>query len=146
MESRTLEIIDPEELRGYAYFKSLEEGDLGEIAAVLKVQDYADDQVLFEQGTPAEGMYVVRSGAVAIEIGGKTVATLEQGSVFGEMGLLNDRPRNATVRAQGDSQMFYLDRPDFDGLLWTNRLCAYKIVYKIALTLVDRLDKANKAS
>ncbi len=139
-----MEIIDPEELRSYQYFKSLEDNDLAEIAAVLSVQRYEDGQTLFEQGVPAEGMYVVRNGKVAIVIGDATVATLEQGAVFGEMGLLTDHPRNATVKADGEVEVFYLDRPDFDGLLWTDRIAAYKIVYKIALTLVDRLEKANK--
>ncbi len=59
-------------------------------------------QYLFKQGDPASEMYVVRSGTVLLESGGRTLETVGPGGVIGEMALIDPAPRSATAVAGSD--------------------------------------------
>jgi CRP-like cAMP-binding protein len=56
---------------------------------------------------------VIAEGTAAVEIGGTQTSTLEPGGFFGEIALLRDIPRTATVRAVEDLRLFALERDDF---------------------------------
>jgi len=65
---------------------------------------------LFSKGDPGDALYVVAWGEVAVLVP-QEVARLSEGDFFGEIALLADRPRTATVRATVDSQVLAIDRP-----------------------------------
>lgn len=69
----------------------------------------AAGQVLFSRGDPGDELYVVAWGEVAVLVP-KEVARLSEGDFFGEISLLADQPRTATVRATVDSQVLAFDR------------------------------------
>jgi CRP-like cAMP-binding protein len=73
-------------------------------------------ETLFSQGDPGDDLYVVAWGEVAVLVP-REVARLSEGDFFGEIGLLADRPRTATVRATVDSQVLALDRPLLNDLV-----------------------------
>ena len=58
-------------------------------------------------------MYVVRSGQLTVTIGGRTVETVGPGGMVGEMALLDDEPRSATVIAHTDCEIVPVDRNRF---------------------------------
>jgi EmrB/QacA subfamily drug resistance transporter len=68
---------------------------------------------LFRQGDPAEEMYVVVSGRLAVERHGRLIRELGAGSMFGELALLTGHARSASVRARRDSELLAVARPDF---------------------------------
>jgi CRP/FNR family cyclic AMP-dependent transcriptional regulator len=68
---------------------------------------------VFQAGTPGACMYVVKSGRLAIQIDGETVETVEAGGVVGEMSLLDNAPRSATVVALTDAQIVPIDQKRF---------------------------------
>ena len=77
--------------------------------------------VMVRQGTEADKFYIVLDGEVAVEReeGGESrrLATLRRGQFFGEMGLLADTPRTATVRASGPTTVLALGREGFRALV-----------------------------
>jgi len=79
--------------------------------AVARVEliQLAAGEVLFRQGDPGDTLYVVAWGEVAVLVP-QEVARLAEGDFFGEIALLSDRPRTATVKATVDSQVLALDR------------------------------------
>ena len=76
--------------------------------------------IIIEEGTKGSSAYIILSGAVEVvkKTGEKEIAmaTLGQGQVFGEMGLIEDRPRSATVKAVAEIKVRRIDREDFNEL------------------------------
>jgi len=77
------------------------------------VEKYANGEIIVREGEMGREMYVIQRGSVEVvkTLGGRSVvlATLERGSFFGEMSLLESLPRNATVRAKGDTQLLVIE-------------------------------------
>ncbi len=99
--------------------------------------------MLFNEGDRGEEMYIIQSGKVKIskKIRGveKTLATLDKGEFFGEMAILNDKPRSASAETIEDSEMLVIDRKTFDTLLRSNVEIAIRFIKRLA----DRLREAN---
>jgi CRP-like cAMP-binding protein len=72
-------------------------------------------EIIFRQGDPGDSAYFVRRGTVEVidGDGSRVVATLGPGDYFGEMALLGDRPRNATVRTVSDCEFAVLGKQNF---------------------------------
>jgi len=100
--------------------------------------------VLFREGDAGEEMFILQSGKVKISkrIRGveKTLATLEKGEFFGEMAILNDKPRSATAETIEECEMLVIDRKTFDSLLRGNVEIAIRFIKRLA----DRLREANE--
>jgi CRP-like cAMP-binding protein len=69
--------------------------------------------VVFRAGDQGEHMFAVVKGAVAITINGKTVEVVDAGGVFGEMALVEDRPRIATATVESEAELVRIDRKRF---------------------------------
>jgi CRP/FNR family cyclic AMP-dependent transcriptional regulator len=99
--------------------------------------------VLFHDGDKGEEMYIIQSGRVKISkrIRGveKTLATLEKGEFFGEMAILNDKPRSASAETVDECEMLVIGRKTFDTLLRSNVEIAIRFIKRLA----DRLREAN---
>jgi len=70
-------------------------------------------QSVFHEGDQGEHMFAVVNGAVDIIINGKPGETVVAGGVFGEMALVDDRPRGATAVARTDAELVRIDRKRF---------------------------------
>lgn len=99
--------------------------------------------VLFRDGDRGEEMFILQSGKVKISkrIRGvdKTLAMLEKGEFFGEMAILNDKPRSATAETADECEMLVIDRKTFDALLRSNVEIAIRFIKRLA----DRLRETN---
>jgi len=99
--------------------------------------------VLFHEGDKGEEMFIIQSGRVKISkrIRGveKTLATLEKGEFFGEMAILNDKPRSATAETLEKCEMLVIDRKTFDALIRGNSEIAVRFIKRLA----DRLRETN---
>jgi CRP/FNR family cyclic AMP-dependent transcriptional regulator len=77
-----------------------------------EAQTFVDGEIIFTEGDSSSEMFVVRTGRVEISknVGGHSMrlATLDRGSFFGEMSLLEGLPRSATARAVGDVTLLVL--------------------------------------
>ncbi len=99
---------------------------------------------LFQEGDRGEEMYIIQSGKVKISkrLRGveKTLATLEKGEFFGEMAILNDKPRSAAAETVEDSDLLVIDRKTFDTLIRGNPEITIRFIKRLA----DRLREANE--
>jgi predicted acylesterase/phospholipase RssA/CRP-like cAMP-binding protein len=95
--------------------------DAGILAAGATRVSLASGQVLFRQGDPAEAAYVVVSGRLRVldedDDGPVVVAEIGAGQLAGELALLDDSPRGATLVAARDSELARLTRQEFEALV-----------------------------
>jgi len=116
--ARTLEIC--EFLAGTTVFAGHTPTSLTEIAEQMTVERYRAGQNVFRQGDRGDRFYLLRSGKVEVvreDQGGRVAATLGRGECFGEAALLEDKPRNATVRTVEDAELYALSEASFKAAL-----------------------------
>lgn len=101
-------------------------------------------EVLFREGEQGEHMLVLQSGTVRItksgRTGEKTLAVLGAGEFFGEMSILNAKPRNATATVETRAKVLVIDARTFEHMVIGNAEIAVRLIKKLA----RRLDSANE--
>ena len=105
--------------------------------------------VLYHEEEKSKGLFVLLEGGLEVlkrEAGGgdRRIATLDAPTVVGEMSLLTDRPHSATVRALSACEGRLLTRAQFERLLNSESLAAYKIVLTLADVIAKRLNKMDE--
>jgi MFS family permease len=100
-------------LRSIPIFSPLSPPVLEGLAARLEPVLVGPGEAVVEQGDHGDRFYLVVSGEVEVAIDGKPQGTLGPGEHFGEIALLRDVPRTATVTASTDVELFALEREDF---------------------------------
>ena len=95
--------------------------DPGELARTATERRFAPGDMIFQEGQPGETLYVIWSGRVVVlkgELEAPTLlAVLEPGKIFGEMAILEDRPRSATVVALDELRLLEVNRTGFERML-----------------------------
>jgi hypothetical protein len=95
------------------FFAPLPPFDLERISRQLDLLSVRVGAEVIRQGDIGDRFYIVDAGTFAIEIDGRRVDTVEEGGFFGEIALLHDVPRTATVRALTDGAVWALDQEEF---------------------------------
>jgi len=132
-------------LKSTELFKALENEDLETLSSTLRERVYPPNTAIVREGQSGDSMFIIKNGKVEIRKKEKTlgidltIATLGSGACFGEMALLTGKPRSATVMAIGATEVFVLEKKDFDSLLMehpTMSLALNKIV-------AERIEEMN---
>jgi CRP-like cAMP-binding protein len=105
------------ELRELSCFRHLEPDELSQLLEHGSWVNLPPGRVVFEQGQPPDAFYALRAGRVDVIADGTVVATLGPGDYFGEIALMRDVPRTATVATRTPVRAYRLERRGFDRLL-----------------------------
>lgn len=124
-------------------FESLDPTELSAVVQIMQVQGFRDGQAVFREGDEGDAWYVMFQGRAVVTKESpfgpsKEIAILEAPACFGEMAILDGSARSASVRAEGDTQVFRFPRVPFDRLLDEGKLGAYKLVLAMAQVLAQR--------
>lgn len=103
------------------FFNTLKEDDLSRLQQITKLKTFGKDEFVFMQNDPGDSFFIIKSGKVCILLDNKEIACLHQGDFFGEMSLLTGNPRNASVKASEDTEVFVIEKEEFKGLIQTNQ-------------------------
>lgn len=101
-----------EVLRRVRLFQPLPAPQLERLARRVEPVRAPGGETIVRQGDPGDRFYVIRSGEVEVSADGLPVAALGAGECFGEIALLEDVPRTATVTARSDVELYALGRDD----------------------------------
>jgi CRP-like cAMP-binding protein len=129
-----------------ALFGSLDPGVLRRLLNQVEVIDLAPGGQFFRQGDPSDRLCVVVEGAVvpvAEEARRTRLSVLESGDFFGEIGLLADQPRNATVEALVETRLLAFDRPLVWKLLREHGPMLGVLLRALRERLIDRLVRTS---
>ncbi len=127
-------------LRHIDLFHEMSMSDLVRIRSLSESRSLDAGEHIIIEGEVTHGLYILVDGEVRVERNGTHVATLSSGSHFGEMALLTDRPRSASVVAKSAVNLLILEKQAFHQLLAAEPTIASKFLFKLAQTLSFRLD------
>ncbi len=102
-------------------FAGLSAVDLARLVPELNELQFAPGDTVFRQGDAGDGLYLIRQGSVGVSVGSgeqqRIVAVLDAPAYFGEMALLSEAPRSATIFALRSLNLWRLPRDRFDRLI-----------------------------
>lgn len=123
--------------RALSIFRECTDEELRQIDAAADEVSVPAGRVLVRQGEIGREFVVIIDGSVTVERDGVQVATLEAGSHFGELALLIDHPRNATVTAATDLRIEVIDRRAFQDLLEASPHLTKNLLRSVARRLAE---------
>ena len=132
-------------LRNVPLFSMLSEVQLQLLTQVLSRKAYPKNSTIIAAGDPTDAMYIVVSGRLKVVMSDKEgqeviLAILNQGEFFGEMGLIAQAPRSATVTTIEPCELLTITRADFTKCLQGN----FDLTMNVIRGLVKRLREADK--
>jgi len=132
-------------LRNVPLFSMLSEVQLKLLTQVLSRKAYPKNSTIIAAGDPTDAMYIVVSGRLKVVMSDKQgqeviLAILNQGEFFGEMGLIAQAPRSATVTTIEPCELLTITRADFTKCLQGN----FDLTMNVIRGLVKRLREADK--
>ena len=92
------------------------------LRAAANEKSLGDGELIFKEGDPGDGLYMVKSGTVEISVevqnGARQVlSALPPGEIFGEMAVVDEQPRSACASARGDTSVYFVPRGPFQELI-----------------------------
>ncbi|HEX5615852.1 MAG TPA: cyclic nucleotide-binding domain-containing protein [Acidimicrobiia bacterium] len=118
-------------------FANLSQRELRQVVKSSATRDVAAGEVLVAEGTSGREFFVLLGGSVKVSRNGRKVTVLGPGSSFGELALLDDGPRTATVTAETAATVLVLGRREFDRLLTGSSAFARKLLAALAHRLTE---------
>lgn len=131
---------DPEGLASVWLFSGMDKEHLEKLATFTFTRSYKPSETIIEEGRTGNGLYVIMAGRVEVVKGLNTenarrLAILAKGDFFGEMALLDEWPRSATVRALDETICLGIDRWVFLSQLRTDPQLAIVMLQAMARRL-----------
>ena len=142
--------MNPEELKHIAVLQAMDSEALARLAAALDQKDYADGQTVFAEGDPGDSMYFIVTGCIRIEkraqatsAAHKVLAVLEAGDYFGEMALLDQKPRSASAVAAGGATILRLSKAAFDQMQVKSSVAGMSVLFAMIRTSSERIRRLS---
>jgi CRP-like cAMP-binding protein len=128
-------------------FRNLDQEERARILAIGEPRGYRSDQVIFREGEPGDGLFIVVSGTVRISkhtaTGEEALAILEANAFFGEMALIDYLPRAADAIANTDVEVFFVPLAELRSLLEASHQMAMRVLFALCEVLTQRLRETN---
>ncbi len=148
--------MDTALLKRLPLFAGLDDAQVQRVGAVLKSRRVPKGVAIFNEGEHSSSLYILASGSVGTS---KRLGLAAQGAAgtakqkvlvhlaapqfFGEMGLLSDLDRSATITTEGDCELLELERATFERLASEDPLLGYRLVHNVAVVLAERLRRTD---
>jgi CRP/FNR family cyclic AMP-dependent transcriptional regulator len=128
-------------------FKYLTPQEVDWMLVKWKQKNASENTVIVKEGSTGDEMYIIESGRVEVYLTRGDVvlllSELQEASFFGEMALLTDKPRSATVKAKTDCRLLTLKKQDFMDIVSENPKVAAKFLLAMGEDLSNRIMATN---
>jgi len=145
-EPRLVAAAAAEALAATPLFAGLSQEALGALVEQLQLVTLSKDEVLFYEGDPGDALYVIVEGEVSVSAEGPPrveMARLGAGSFIGEVALMTDQPRSATVTAVADAELLRIDRKTLSKVLAEHGEVLHAVLRFVRDRLVDRWTRTS---
>jgi len=122
-------------------FRGMQAAEIDHVLAHGHAVEHGQGETVFHEGTEGTRLFIVLDGVVAIRVKGKYLAKCRAGEAFGEMAVLNQRPRSATATASTAVRLFCLDESDIHAIL--DHKVAVRFLLNVVYALSERLEAGN---
>jgi CRP/FNR family cyclic AMP-dependent transcriptional regulator len=144
--SQTQTVSTQDILRNVRIFRGLDRRYLAQIAKSAHVRSYAAGETIVSEGENGIGLYVISSGEVDVyqtrDGEERQLRVMRPGEVFGQLGLLTDHPRTASVRAVSNTECLVFTAWNFRAMLAESPEIAGHLLGTLAQWLVEAEDRA----
>jgi CRP-like cAMP-binding protein len=140
-------------LKHFPFFQSLDKEELGAISQYIDFLEVEEEVILFKEGDDGNSVYFVVDGEIdvlketvsgpRVGISKVAVATLSKGSTIGELSLIDNTPRSATVETHTNSTLVRLTRDGFESILDEHPRIGIKIFRGLTQLLSKNLRKTT---
>jgi CRP/FNR family transcriptional regulator, cyclic AMP receptor protein len=133
-------------------FQKLSFDETTRLGAIMEASDWSPDQIVIEQNSLGDALYVIAQGEVRItrdaDLDGthsdsEEIGRLRAGELFGEMSLIDDLLTSARVTTVGSCRLLKLPRVAFEALLSSDDKLAVKVFRSFCRTLTERLRRTT---
>lgn len=138
-----------EALKAVPLFAELRPAELKKVLRIMHQRTYQPGEVIFREGEPGAGMYVIKHGAVNIVIQlpdgtEQVLAQLADRQFFGELALLDDAPRSATAVAMQRTELLGFFVPELEELLQRDAWLGSRVLLHLGRLMASRLRAMNE--
>jgi CRP-like cAMP-binding protein len=113
-------------------FADLSKQEVHQIALLFKERRFAEGEIVVQEGSGGAAFFVIESGEAAVFIGGKKHTTLKAEDYFGEIALIDEGPRMATITATSELVCYGVTFWDFRPLVESNGVIGWKLLQRMA--------------
>jgi CRP/FNR family transcriptional regulator, cyclic AMP receptor protein len=129
-------------IRSVPLFADLNDRELRDVANSMKERTFTAGDTVMQEGKGGVGFFVIDEGTATVSVGGDDLRTLRSGEYFGEIALIADIDRTATIKANTDLRCYGMTFWDFRPLVEGNATIAWKLMQQMA----QRLKQAEQRS
>ena len=129
-------------LHNVPLFSALDRRDLRDVASTMRERRFNAGDVLAQEGQSGVGFFVIEEGEARVDVHGQEVRRLGPGDYFGEIALIAESPRTATITAETPLLALGLTSWEFRPIVETNASIAWKLLE----TLARRFGEAERAA
>jgi len=124
--------VPTEALKRVPLFAELTDDEIDQIARLFKVRRFRAGETVIQEGSGGAAFFVIDSGEATVSVGGVAHATLKTGDYFGEIALIDEGTRTATITAASDLVCFGVTFWDFRPLVESNGVIGWKLLQSLA--------------
>ena len=128
-----------EALRRVPLFANLDDEELGQVALLFKERHFAAGQTVVKEGSEGAAFFLIDSGEATVAVRGSQRAALGRGDHFGEIALIDEGVRSASITATTDLVCYGLTLWEFRPLVVGNGEIAWKLLQSLATYLRTEL-------
>lgn len=133
-------------LKKISLFSDLSAKDLRVVLGIVHYKKYFTGETVFSEGQEGKVLYIIKSGEVSVAKENKLICKLYPGDFFGEMSLLEEIPRSATVTVSKDSELLLVYRVKFEELIENNPRIGIRLIRNLAKILSARIRQTTESS